>query len=82
MSPAKHWSEETSGMFSEQRFESTYMKGSVALEGAVVDLHSGTVGMNSAALKIACDRRELEQKSQGKFSEKLRRYLRRRQCCF
>ena len=47
-------SEGKSGKFSEQCFGSTYIDGSVALEGAVVDLHIGTAGMNSAALEVAC----------------------------
>jgi hypothetical protein len=44
---------ETSGKFSEQLWN-TYRQGSVAQEGAVVNLHIGTTGINSSALKVAC----------------------------
>ena len=54
MSHAGNWSEENSGKFSEQRFGSTYKGGGVALEGAVVDLRIGTIGINSSALEVAC----------------------------
>jgi hypothetical protein len=42
----------------------TYIKGSVALEGAVINLHIGTTGgINGSALEVACPpRRELERK--------------------
>jgi hypothetical protein len=32
----------------------TYNGSGVAQEGAVVDLHIGTIGTNSSALKVAC----------------------------
>ena len=35
-------------------FEITYVDGSIALEGTVVDLDIGNIGINSTALEVAC----------------------------
>jgi hypothetical protein len=40
---------------SQNSFGITYIGGSVALEGAVMDLHISTgIGINSSALKVSC----------------------------
>jgi hypothetical protein len=41
MCPAGNWSEEISGKFWDQLGTTTYTRGSVALEGAVMDLYIG-----------------------------------------
>ena len=53
MSPAGNWSEKFKEI-SRYRFGITYIGRSVALEGALMDLHIGTIGINSSALKVAC----------------------------
>jgi hypothetical protein len=68
MSPAGNWSKEIIGNFSKvsrrKQPVTTYIAASVALEGAVMDLHIGTIASrNSAALytlHVPC--RELERK--------------------
>jgi hypothetical protein len=67
MSPAGNWSEERSGKFS-VFLGITYIEGSVALEGDVVNLYIRTViSSNSPTLEVACPPpRELEQKSTRK----------------
>ena len=51
---AGNWSEESSGKFSKQ-LGTTYTVCSVALEGAVMDVHIGTTGgINSSTLEVAC----------------------------
>ena len=46
---------------SRNSFGITYIVGTVALEGAVMDLNFGIIsGINGSALEVACVRRELE----------------------
>jgi hypothetical protein len=60
-SPARTWKKFQES--SRDYHSCTYHVGSVALECAVIDRHNGTtLSMDSAALDVACPRRELERK--------------------
>jgi hypothetical protein len=49
------------------KFWNTYIGGSVALEGAVIDLHNGIIGsMNSPALEVPCEPPGFGAKKSGK----------------
>jgi hypothetical protein len=53
MSPAGNWSENFKEM-SRNLIGIAYILGSAVLEGAAIDLHVGTPGIDKAALEVAC----------------------------